>query len=261
MSVGYAQTTVADSLAAGIRGEPPVTAVGVDPASSWHALMAPGMLLTRSIVTLTLIVVPWLSASIYVAAGVRAAAAAMLLLHVGSTRVIVRNRQRLAANAFWGVLGIDAFASGLLLATAPQLRGPAVPLMLVVLAMSFEGGGGWGLLLCTLVMSVTAAAAAWCEVAGPVIVSTALSFSPVLSVETFFAGGPTSGAPGLSTTLSVETLFAGVPVLDRGAPLFVPALALGLIALCVGGGVSLLRVRSAVSVVGATLAADEQVTT
>jgi hypothetical protein len=226
----------------------------------WYALTAPGMLLTRSIVALALIVTPWLTALVYVAPVARNAAAGLLLLHVCGTRFLVRHRQRAAATlVFGGVLMADALCAGVLLGADLRLRGPATPIALVVVAMSFGVQEWSGALLCTAVTGAAAAATAWSDRIGPLIAWTQPSFSPSLSVESFFAGAPVSVAPGLPTVLSVETLFAGVPAIDRSAPLYMPALAIALFALCVGSGASLLRVRRALAAGEATALPDEPV--
>lgn len=261
MSAGYAQTTAAASVALSVNSSTQVAESQRAPSPSWFALTAPGMLLTRSIVMLTLIVAPWVTALVYVAPVVRVTTAALLLLHLVSTRFIVRNSQRPSMRlAFCGLLAIDALLSGVLLGTDPRLGGPAAPLSAVVLAMSFGAAGWFALLLCALATLVTAVTTAWCAVAGPLLLSMTLSFAPTLSLETFVAGAPASTALGVPTALSVETVFAGVPAIDRGATLFVPALAIALIALCVGSGASLLRVRRTLSAVASTVVVDEQVT-
>lgn len=236
----------------------------------WLALTAPGMLVTRSVVLLALVLTPSLTTRIYVDAVARTAGAALLLAHIGSTRRVVRRPERWSTTIFLTLLAIDGLLAGVVAGADLEWRGASVPIVAVALALGFETAGWPGLACCAAAAAFGVGAAARSGIGALLMFSPALASSTTLDVETLFAGVTTVAAavplcaPALSveptfagalvadapvcapaTTLSVETRFTGHPAIGSRADLFLPMLVLVFGAIAVGGAVSLLRVRSA----------------
>lgn len=235
----------------GIAGEP------IQAVASWLVLTAPGILLALLLLALAVVATPWITSFVLVAPGVRAAAAALLLAHGGAIILVLR-RGRLwpAAAAFLTVLALDGFCAGLLLGADLQLGSPAVSICLALLAMSLMAGGwrvglGSGLAVCAGIET------AMYRGLGPLVLSPVMSVPTTLSVETSFANAPAVMPPSFLTTLSVETLYGGSPVaaFSSSVPLFMPVLAIMLLAICLGAGLNLLRARKARAAVAATIVA------
>jgi len=239
--------------------------------AAWVALTAPGLLLTRAIATLALIIAPSVVPSVSVAASLRAGSLALLGAYLVCTLLLLRWPQRWSlALAFFSVLLIDAHACGILIGADPQFPGAALPLAGVVLALNLAAGGWSMAALSGAAVAIGCAAASWCGLTVPLIrsgvpvlstvlsldlsfagapafVESALLFAARSNLETFVAGAPAleNGPPLFSTALSVETIFAGVPALARSLDLFLPALAVALVALCAGIALNLLRTSRA----------------
>jgi len=221
--------------------------------ASWLTLTAPGALLTLGLLALMLVAAPWLSGGVHVAARVRFVAAALLILHgVTASLVLRREGQWLAATAVVGLFAMDALGAGILLGADLRLTSPGVALCLAVLVMSLMAGGAT---VGTANLLVACAGIIAAQYGGlmPLVVSPAVSFPTTLSVEPSYANVPAlaSAGPAFATMLSVEPTYAGHMVLSFGssAALFLPALAVALVAMCLGLGVNLLwahKVRGAV---------------
>ena len=238
--------------------------------AEWLRCTTPGMLATRSIILLTLIVTPSVSSYVAVDPRVRSVAAALLLAHAAGTLVSVRRAGRLSMVACALLLACDGVLCGALVQGLPQMRGPGLPLVAVLLAIGFQTAGWGGACGCVVALIAGVAGAGWLGIAAPLILSPRLVFSTMLSVETLFAGAPAvaTAMPALPTALlvepsfagaltatvpvywpptalGVETSFAGMPVVGSVAALFLPTLLVAVSALALGGGVSLLRVGRA----------------
>jgi hypothetical protein len=230
----------------------------------------PGMLRSRFIVLTALIVAPWLTPLVYVETTVRIVAGALLGLHLLVALYVMRRPEsrwsrRLAAVA---VLA-DAVGCGVLLGAAVHVYGAGVPLAAVVLVMAFETGG-WRLVRPAFAAVLcTAAATLWKGLGTPLILSPAFLFVSTLNVETRFAGAPAVAVkhPTLATILTVErafggelvesetlafptslrvdTSFDGLPGVLTEDAVFVPALGLAILAICVGSGASLITAAPA----------------
>jgi hypothetical protein len=216
--------------------------------ASWLALTAPGLLLAQAIMALVLVGAPWLTAFVYVAPLVRAAAALLLVAHcVSAALMMSRPRRWPLAVLCLTLLVVDALLGGILVSGSAQPSGAAAPVVLLALGVSL-GGGGWRTTLVALLGSAAGVALGlWCNFTGPLLACPALSFPTVLSIETSFAG-VTPIVPVVVSfpgPLSVETFLAGVPFQASTAPLFMPALTIVLVALVVGLGANVIRVRKA----------------
>lgn len=237
--------------------------------AEWLRLTAPGTLVTRGIVLGALIGVPSLTASVAVDPTVRLLAGALLLVHAGGVLRVRRGDAWCTVVAVL-LLACDGVLCGVLVRGLPELRGPGLPLIGVVLAIGFQTAGWSAALGCFGAVVAGAAAAAWLHIDAPLMLSPRLVFPTTLSVETLFAGVPavTTAMPSvptalsadpsfakalavttpvywLPTTLAVETHFGGVPALGSVAGLFVPAVAIAVLAVGVGGGLNLRRARRA----------------
>ena len=239
------------------------------PLARWLRLVTPGMLVTRSVVILALILAPSFTRLVCVDEPVRSVAVALLLAHIVTGALVVRCPwRRLAVAVAGAMLGVDALLSGVMLGAVTRMASPAIAVGVVVLAIGLQSGGWRAVCACVLGIGFGAAAAMWSEIGSPLVFSPAVSYSSALNVETSFAGTSAIGAGGwqfstvldvdtsfagtaalvppayhFTTRLDVDTSFAGGPAMGLPAPLFVPALLLACIALCVGNGVSLVRVR------------------
>lgn len=233
----------------------------------WVAWTTPGILVSRIVVLSALIAAPWVTTVVYVEQPVRYAAAALLLAHLVAARLVVRRAGRSVATAATCImLVIDAVLSGVLIGAACDMRSPAIPVGLVVLAIGFQAGGWRALLGSSIGIVAGIVVTAWSPLGTPLLFSPAASYATALRVDTSFAGSPAvavaapqfpsvldpdtsyAGTPGLSppayifaTDLSVDTTYAGVPSAAYGAPPMLPVFALAFVAVWVGGAVSLLR--------------------
>jgi hypothetical protein len=223
----------------------------------WLVLTAPGILLASVLLALTLIAAPWLTSFVLVAPGVCATTSVLLLAH-GVTAILVvwRGGRWPAAAAFLAVLALDAFCAGLLLGADLQTGSPAISICLAVLAMSLMAGG-WPVGLGSVLAVCAGIETAMYRGLGPLVLSPVMSVPTTLSVETSFANAPAVMPPSFLTTLSVETLYGGSPVaaFSSSVPLFMPVLAIMLLAICLGAGLNLLRARKARAAVAATIVA------
>lgn len=251
-----------------------------DGTAAWLTLTAPGLLLTCGIVALALSIAPALTTAVFVAPVVRTAAVVLLLLHVVSTVLMVWRSRRWPKAILLGLLGIDALLCGVLAGAERQLLGPAVALVVAGLAVSLAAGGGRALLCGAVVAGIGAGMAILSGTPAPVAFLPRLAFHTALSVEAGFAGVPAVDPtlPSFATTLRVETSFAGASAIDAAVvslptrlsvetafgvvparawslPLFMPALAVTLVAVCIGAAASLLRLRTARSAVAAAMVA------
>ncbi len=232
--------------------------------AAWVALTAPGILLTQAIVVAALITTPWLTASVYVAPGVCVSAGALLLAECASAALLCRMKlQKLAAVAFVGVLGLEAAGAGVLLGVDLQLRSPALAIAVVVAAMSWMASGPTGAIGAAVGVAAGLAAATRTSLVEPLLTSGSMGFSPTLDVQGWFATVPPLATTTVSfpTTLSVETFYGGAPVLvGSSTPLLLPALAISLVAVFLGGGVNVLRGRKAAAAVAAAMVAAHRMT-
>lgn len=211
--------------------------------ASWLALTAPGALLTLALLGLILVAGPWVSGELRVDALVRACAGALLLLHAGTASAVLKpGGQRWAAAAVLALLAADALGAGVLWGADLRMDSPAMVFCVAVAAMSAMVGGaavGVASLLTAGVGVGTAQAVGLL----PLVVAPAVWFPTTLSVETSFANVPAfaSVAPAFTTMLSVETTYAGrlVSSVGSSAALFMPVVAIVLVAICLGVGVNL----------------------
>jgi hypothetical protein len=250
--------------------------------ASWLALTAPGMLLTAGSITLPMVAAPWLLASVFVAPSVRTIGAALLVAQCLIAILVMTQDDRWpAAMALLSLLAVDAVGAGVLLGVDRQVQSPAVAVALGVVAMSAMGGG-WPALASTAAIGAGAAVAVVVHISGPWLISPTLwlatslsvetsyangsaisavasSFPTTLSVESSFAGTPVLQAAGsFSTLLSVEPYIGGLPAINGSARLLVPALAVVLLGICLGTGVSVLRARKARMAVAAAIIATRR---
>jgi hypothetical protein len=249
-------------------------------AAAWLALTAPGALVTCAIVTLALLVVPTLTPLVVVPRGVQLGAAGLLLAHAGVTVLLdLRPGRTWEAVVFLSLLGLEALLCGMLLA-GPQ-DGLTPLLACAILVMSLEVGGWLTAGLSVAASVLGALAATWWGISVALVMPVAASLPTTLAVETSFAGAAVIMAPPVafssainvnaapaaapaatfSTQLSVETWMAGGPAFASPQELFVPALALVLVALCLGLATSTWRVRRARAAVAASIVAAARVTT
>ncbi len=232
--------------------------------AAWVALTAPGILLTQTILAATLVAVPWITASVYVAPAVSGAAVALLLAEYVSAVFLYRAGVRvLAAAAFVALLGVEAVGAGVLLGVDLQPRSPALAIAVAVVAMSWMAGGPMGTVGAAIGVAAGLAGAARTPMLEPLLTSGSMGFSPTLNVQSWLATVPALATTTVSfpTTLSVETFYAGTPVLvGSSTPLLLPALALSLLAVFLGGGVNVLRGRKAAAAVAAAMVAAHRIT-
>jgi hypothetical protein len=244
-----------------------------DPRAAWLALTAPGLLVSRSCITLALLCAPLLTPIVYVEGTVRRAAAALLLAHLVTTGLALQYPGRSSSVALYALLGLDALLCGALLGVHGTLLWAGVPLALLVLALGLEAAGPAAVVGCTLALALGAAASPWFGITRPLVFAPAVVFPTFLSVESSYAGAPViatdavsfptvlsveptfGGAPAAAgseyavpTVLTPETEFAGVSAVGSSTPLVVPAVLLVLGAITVGCAVSLWRVRRVAAV-------------
>ena len=237
--------------------------------AQWLRLTAPGMLVTRGIVLAALIVAPAVTSHVAVDPRVRVVAPALLLAHAAGV-LSVRGGEGFSALISVLLLACDGVLCGALVRGLPELRGPGLPLICVVLAIGFQTAGWSAMLGCLGAVVAGVAAGAWLRLDTPLMLSPRLVFPTALSVESLFAGVPTvatatpmfptvlSAEPSfakalavttpfywLPTTLSVETYFAGAPAMGSVAALFMPTVVVAVFAVGLGGGLNLRRVRRA----------------
>jgi hypothetical protein len=226
--------------------------------AAWLALMAPGILLTQALLVLALAAAPWLTTSVYVAPGASLTAAALLLAQSITAVFMLRSGSWLAAVAFMIVLIVEALGAGALLGLDLQPRSPAIAMCLATLVMSAMAGGWLGGFASLLAAAAGVGAAMHAGLAELLLRSGTLLFSTTLSAGTSFATAPPLATTAVSfpTVLSVETFYDGSPVVvGSSAQLFLPALAIVLLALLIGGGLNVLRGRRAMAAVAAAIVA------
>ena len=226
--------------------------------AAWLGLMAPGILLTQALLALALIAAPWLTVSVYVAPGVKLTAVVLLLAQSVTGVWVLRGGGWSAAVAFMSVLVVEALGAGLLLGVDLQPRSPAMAICVAILVMSVMAGGWLGGLASLLAIAVGVGAGMHPGLAGHLLRSGTLLFSAAPSVDTSFANAPPLATTTVSfpTILSVETFYHGSPVaVGASMPLFLPALAIGLLAILIGGGLNVLRGRKAMAAVAAAIVA------
>lgn len=178
----------------------------------WLVVTAPGMLLTRSVATLMLIVAAGANVFEVDPRRVMAAGAGYLAVHAVATLWMVRRPGRRAIALALALLVVDAAMAGGLLSSGPVWRGPAIAVAALAIGISFEATAWRGVLLNGCVIVVVLGVMAWSgRVPSPPPVR---PYSPALSVERSFAGAriPSSVAATFAGLLSVETRFAGAPV-------------------------------------------------
>jgi hypothetical protein len=211
---------------------------------AWLVLVAPGMLVTRGVISVAFVVAPWLTRAVQVAVVARAVAAGLLFGQVASTVAVLRWPDRWSMGVFGTLLAIDFLLCGLLLSTERQLWGVGVPIAVVALAMSFEVAGWRSLAVAVVLIGAGFAAAAALGIGTPLVWPDTLMFGTVLSVETSFPGFPAVAAAvrAFPTALHVETSFGGASGLGWTTAALLPALAIPLAALGAGVAVSVVRV-------------------
>ncbi len=251
--------------------------------AAWLALTAPGALLTCAVISGAVAMAPHLAPWVAVPEDVGRAAALLLVIHAAVTLAIVLKpgRWRLAL-LFLGLLAVDAVLGGLLVGAQPH--GAAAGIAVAVLVMSFKVGGWLAASVSVVATGIGVAAAVWWGIGHGLLLQAAISCPTTLAVETSFPGStviaaraaaaPTAlsvetfvgGAPArrssvvsFPTVLSVDTQFAGAPAFASAEEVFVPALTVVLIALCLGLGASVWRVRRARSAVAAAIVAAARV--
>ena len=224
---------------------------------SWLALTAPGALLALGLLALMLVAAPWMSGLVHVAARVRFVAGVLLLAHgVAAIVALTRGERAPTAAAVVAVLVADAFGAGVLFGADLRMNTPGVPICLAVLAMSLMAGGSAAGAASVLAVGAGIGVAQAFGLA-PLMVAPAVWFPTTLSVETSFANVPAlaPAPPVFATMLSVETMYAGrfVSSIGSSVPLFLPAMAVVSVAMCIGVAVNLLWVRKARGAGGAKL--------
>jgi hypothetical protein len=250
----------------------PVAAVGDGDRASdeWQpwgarlAQLAPGLFRSRLVVLGAICAVPWITPLIYVESVVRLTAGVLLLGHIISSVIVryARNRDR----ARWvaaGELAVDGVGCGILVG-AGGLEGAGLPVAAVVLVMAFDTGRWRALWAAAALMVVVGVATASRTLGTPLIFRPSFPFPTALRVDPSFANTPTvvggavpvvtildadgayRGRPvdapqalSFPTTLRVDASFLGVSALGASNQLFVPAVGLAVLAICVGSGASL----------------------
>jgi len=250
---------------------------------AWLGVTAPGMLITRGLVLGGMIVIPRWTSSVYVAPRTQLIAAVLLALHATGAVLLMRNAVSLRLRVVVGIAGCaaDAVACGLIIGADGQLRGPGGALAAVVVGLNVAARGWRGLVLSALALTAGAATAIQGSISPVVAAVPRLSFATILSVDIAYYGAPAVRAASMptTTTLSVETAFPGAPrqsaepasfpttlsvetaLGGSAAPanvrsaLFLPVLAGGMAALCVGAACNLMRVRRTRTAVAAQMLA------
>jgi hypothetical protein len=248
-----------------------------DPRARWFALLAPGLLVTRSIVLVALLGAAAMLSWVRVEANVRIVVVLLLALHTAGTLCIVRSRDDafvMAATA--SSLALDALLCGWLAGAAGQLWSPALPLALAVLVIGFLLARSSGAIATAALLIVAASLTIWSQPGTPLLWSPLLRLDTTLIPETVYAGEQAlAGAPaplatvldseswfaggivvegsghGFPTALSVDTSFAGAPAFTSQTPLLAPAFLIAVVALAAGGATHLLRLRRTRSAVAA----------
>jgi hypothetical protein len=232
---------------------------------AWVTLVAPGHAASIGALLLALLVAPALTRYIYVEPAVRFIAALLLAAHLAGTLWAVRGLGVWPSRVFCVLLVIDAVLGGLLVGAPWQLSGVAMPVVVVLATLSLVIAGWPGVLCAAGAMTIGVAAAAWHGVGSPLIFSPTPVSANLLTADVHFADVTVANLPSptlllvepyfggvlstprrdysFATELLVEPRFAGVPGLGSAAALFPAALTAGLLALCGGSALSLLRLR------------------
>jgi hypothetical protein len=220
--------------------------------AAWLGVMAPGILLVQALGVLALIAAPWLTMAVYIFPAVKLIAAALLLMQAVSCVFVLWGGGRTAVAAFVAVLMVEALGAGLLLGVDLQPWSPTIAICLAVVVMSVMAGSWLGGLASVLAIAVGVGLITHPGPAGPILHSAMLALGAALGVDMSIANAPplASTAVSFHTMLSVETSYAGSPVvIGASAPLFLPALAIALLAVLIGGGLNVLRARKATAAV------------
>jgi hypothetical protein len=226
--------------------------------AAWVGVMAPGVLLAQALGVLALIAAPWLTMAVYVAPAVKLIAVVLLLMQAVTYVFVLRDGGRAAVVAFMAVLMVEALGAGLLLGVDLQPWSPTTAICLAILVMSVMAGSWLGGLASVLAIAAGVGLATQPGPAGPLLHSAVLVLGAALGVDASIANAPplATTAPSFPTMLSVETSYAGGPVVvGASTPLFLPALAIALLAVLIGGGVNLLRARKATAAVAVAIVA------
>ena len=127
--------------------------------------------------------------------------------------------------------------------------------------MSLEAGGWLAATASVVAASIGAIAAVWWGLGTTVLVPTPYRFRRCWRSKPSFAGGAaiTSPVAAFPTTLSVETWIGGLPAFATAEEVFVPTLAVVLVALCLGLTTTMWRVRRARTAVAASIVAAARV--
>jgi hypothetical protein len=227
-------------------------------AAAWVGVMAPGILLAQALGVLALIAAPWLTMAVYVVPAVKLIAAALLLMQAVTCAFVLWGGGRAAVVAFMAVLMVEALGAGLLLGEDLQPWSPTTAICLAIVVMSVMAGSGLGGLASVLAIAVGVGLAMHPGPAGPLLRSAMLVLGAALGVDTSIANAPPLATTAVSfpTMLSVEASYAGSPVVvGASAPLFLPALAIALLVVLIGGGLNMLRARKAAAAVAVAIVA------
>ncbi len=244
-----------------------VSAAPLSPGAAvarWATWIAPGALITRTVVLGALIVTPWLTATVYAEPAIRYVAAVLWLAHVVVARVVMRRAGHPVAMGLSGaMLMVDATLAGILIGAAVDARGAALAIGVAVLAIGFQLGG-WGALLgAGAGVAAGIGVTVWSPPGSPLLFAPAPTYATALGVDTSFAGAPAvavappqfasaldpdtsyAGTPALtppactfSTDLAVDTTFVGVPAAAHCRQPLLPAFALAFAGVSLGGAVS-----------------------
>jgi hypothetical protein len=229
------------------------------------ALRAPGTLRSRMVVLAALIATPWLTATVHIDAAVRCTAGGLLVLHLWGAWYVRHRADPLRGGVVaFAQMVADAVGCGVLIGAGDSLWGAGTPLAAVVLVIAFETARAPGMLAAAVVMLAVTAVTYWVNPGSPLILSPQPTFETTLGVDTTFGGAPavdavakglptvldpdpTFGGARVSpagitfpTTLAVDTSFNGVSALAVPHGVFVFALGLALLSICVGSGASLI---------------------
>jgi len=242
-----------------------------EPAATHHAENGeagladrmPGMLRSRLVVLLALIVAPWVTPLVFVETTVRVVAAVLVCVHLAATWIVTHTRSsRWARRAAVSAVAGDALGTGIILGAPATLYGAGIPLAAVVLVLAFQTGH-WKLILPTATIVVGAATVTlWRGLGTPLILTPAFLFATLLNVDSSFAGAPAvfTAPPALSsiltmdvaygderveiaelvfpTSLQIDASFDGLPAMLTEDAVFLPALGLAIVAICVGSAAS-----------------------
>jgi hypothetical protein len=277
------QTATVSPSAADIPGEPSLaepsraaraeeepsavvaTDVGVadrrNAVAAWLGVTAPGILLAQALGVLALVAAPWLTMAVYVAPAVKLIAAALLLVQAVTCIFLLRGGGRAAVVAFMTLLTVEALGAGLLLGVDLHPRSPTTAICLAMLVMSVMAGSWRGGLASVLAIAVGVGLATHPGPAGPLFHSAMLELGAALGLGTVIPNAPPLATTAVSfpTMLSVETSYGGSPVfVGASAPLFLPALAIALLAVVIGGGLNVLRARKATAAVASAIVATQR---